>query len=247
MAEVDWGVEANEAPKPKKRVPTWAWFCGGGCLVAVLAVGAAIAFFALKARDMMDGEKQSAELQAELAFDELPPGIQVIGTGEVMGFAPGIDDAWSLQMPDGSQLQISKYTPKGAVEIREGIKSGDLGDGAKQTFGPIGFHEFSNGEVDVQGRTLPWLRFQTFENPAAGEVAKPEGEEDEAPRKPASFSEAMQQASKAWKQRMLLMDVTPEGAKGALIVQYQKLGEGPSIEPAEVVEILKPFHIGPNR
>jgi len=246
MAEVDWGNEANDAPKAKKRVPTWAWFCGGGCLLAVIAAVAVALFFGSKVSNMMDQDKQAAELRAELPFDELPEGTQIIGTGEFASMAPGIEDAWTLHMRDGAQVQISKFTRKGAAEMREGIKSGDLGDGAKQTFGPFGIFGIQNGEVDVQGRTLSWLRFQTFDPDASGAESKKDESSDEESedKKPVGFRQAM---SQAMRQRTMLIDITKEGDSGGLIVQYQQLGDGPPIDPNEVVEFLAPFHIGPNR
>ena len=242
MTGVDWGTEANEAPKPKKRVPTWAWFCGGGCLLALIATVAVFAFGAMKVREMVDTEKQAEELQRELPFDQLPEGAQLIGTGAFASFAPGIDDAWAMQFADGSQCQITKYTPKVAAEMRENIKSGELGKEAEQRLGPFGIFAIENGVVDIQGRTIHWLRFQTYDPDAvsADETETEPAPEDEAP----TFGEAM---DRAFKQRVMLLDVTREDARGALIIQYQKVGRGAPIDPQQVAEFLAPFHIGPNR
>ncbi len=242
MTEVDWGSEANEAPKAKKRIPTWAWFCGGGCLLAIVA--AAIAAFALfrAGASMMDQEKQSAALGEVIAFDPLPEGTQIVGVGMLSGLAPGIDDQWMVMVPGSdSVLQVTKYSGDTAEEIRENIKSGELGASGAKQFG-VGIHEYAHGEQDIQGRTLPWLRFQTYEKSA--DPAPTNTKDDEESKGGSDPFKVMREASK---QRLLLLDVTAETHEGALILQFQRVGAGPPIEAAELAEVLRPFHIGPNR
>jgi hypothetical protein len=53
MQESDWG----EAPKPKGRIPAWAWWtCGTGCLVVVLAAVVLGFFFVGRVKQAMDPE-----------------------------------------------------------------------------------------------------------------------------------------------------------------------------------------------
>lgn len=242
MTEVDWGSEANEAPKAKRRVPVWAWFCGGGCLLAIIAAVAIGAFLVRQAKSMVDHERQAEELRQELPFDELPPGTRVIGTGAFASFMPGIDDMWQIPISGDSTVQIQKFTPKASVELRENIRSGELGEDAKQRIGPIGVFEIEHGVAKIQGRDVPWLRFQTYDPADVSEPAESEQEEEKK-----GWRKAMEEASKAFKQRLMMVDLTREGARGALIVQFQYLGAGPPVDVADVEKFLEPFHVGPER
>ncbi|MBL8802593.1 MAG: hypothetical protein JNN27_11390 [Planctomycetes bacterium] len=242
MSEVDWGTEANEAPKPKSRVPKWAWFCGGGCLLALI-LGGVLAFLIFKkAQEAMDVDKQSASLAEELPFDALPEDYTFIGIGAFAGMLPGIDNAWMLQRTDGTvQAQFQLLEPEASLVRREAIRTGELGPDAKQQFGPIGLHGLEHGEIEIQGRTLPWMRFQTFEPSAAKEAG---ADTEQAEKAEPSFGDAIELASR---QRILFLDLTRDGAAGALILQYTAVGDGGPVEPAEVAELLKPFHVGPKR
>jgi hypothetical protein len=238
MSEVDWGTEANEAPKPKSRVPKWAWFCGGGCLLALI-LGGVLAFLVFKkAQEAMDVDKQSASLAEELPFDALPEDYTFIGIGAFAGMLPGIDNAWMFQRTDGSvQAQFQLLEPEASLVRREAIRTGELGPDAKQQFGPIGLHGLEHGEIEIQGRSLPWMRFQTFEVAAAKETG---ADSEQGEKAEPSFGDAM-------RQRILFLDLTRDGAAGALILQYTAVGDGGPVEPAEVAELLKPFHVGPKR
>lgn len=238
MSEVDWGTEANEAPKKTSRIPKWAWFCGGGCLLALIAAVVIGVLVVVRFRDMMDEEKQAAELQQVLPFEALPEGHRIVGIGAFAGFMPGVDDAWMIHVDGGeTQVQISRYTRSASAEMRENIRSGDLGGEAKQQFGPIGIHELAHGEVEVQGRTLPWMRFQTFAPPEAGAAAKDTAESDEADSVGSRFGDAIAT-------RILLLDLTEDGSDEALILQFQRAKRGPAVEPSEVVEFLATFKVG---
>lgn len=238
MTEVDWGTEANEAPKPKSRIPKWAWFCGGGCLLAIIAAGVVGFLIFRQAQEMMDEDKQTAELQAVLPFETLPEGYRILGVGAFAGFMPGVDDAWMIHVDGGgTQVQISRYTPSASAEMRESISSGDLGSEAKSQFGPFGLYGLTHGEVEVQGRKLPWMRFQTFES--EDDSSSGEGEETGDESKPSSS-----RLKDAVATRMLLLDLTAEGEQSALILQFQRAKKGPAIEPSEVVEFLAPFKLG---
>ena len=174
--------------------------------------------------------------------------MKIIGTGALTSFAPGIDDQWTLVLPDkNSSVQITKFAGNEATEFREQIESGDLGAEAKQQFGPFGLFELGHGVVDVQGRELHWIRFQTFEakTKVTGEVgAEVPSEKEETDAAEPGILEAM---SKSMSQRILMLDITPENGAGALVAQISMIGEGDPADPQVLVEFLKPFHIGPNR
>jgi hypothetical protein len=240
MSDVDWGSEGKELPKPKKRVPLWVWICGGGCLLAVIALVAVIVFVASKASHMMNQDEQWAKLAKVLPFDEKPQDVMIVGTGEFASMAPGIDDMWQIQNKSGRwQAQILKFSGSKAAEQRKGLATGDLGDDARARLGPFGIFELEHGQVDVQGRSLPWVRFQLFEKEAGDPAA--EDKQDKADEKP-GFMDAMKMATK---QRILMLDITPDSGSGALILQYIELGKGGPVETSDVVEFLTPFQIGP--
>jgi hypothetical protein len=50
----------------------------------------------------------------------------------------------------------------------------------------------------------------------------------------------------ATKQRIMMLDVTPEGHVGTLVVQYTLLGPGDPVTDQEVLDFLAHFRIGPN-
>src|ERR1700752_3085515 len=74
MAETDW-QDPEEAPKKKRRGPTWVWWgCGGSCLlftivgVVVLVLGASVV------KNLLDPEKAWPGVREVLPYDERPPG-----------------------------------------------------------------------------------------------------------------------------------------------------------------------------
>jgi hypothetical protein len=239
MSDVDWGSEGKELPKPKKRVPLWVWICGGGCLLAVIVAVSIAIFAASKFSHMMNQDEQWAKLAKVLPFDEKPQGARIVGTGEFAGMAPGIEDMWQIQSLDMKyQANIMRFSAATAAEQRKNLATGELGSDAQQRIGPFGLFELQHGSVDVQGRELPWVRCQTFEK-TADESA--DTEEKESGEKP-GIAEAMKMA---FKQRIMMVDITPEGAPGALVLQYIELGKGGPVETSDVVEFLTPFQIGP--
>lgn len=241
MAEVDWGNEASEAPKKKSRVPKWAWFCGGGCLLALVVAGVLAALVATNVSEMFDEGKQLEELRAVLPFESLPEGHQIVGTGALTGFIPGVEDAWTIRIGgERLQVEITQYAPSAAGELRDSIASGELDASADQQFGSLGIFESAHGELEVQGRKLPWMRFQTFKPTAeSSETAPAESDTNEQAddSKPSSFADAVSM-------RVMMVDLTREGEAGGLVLQFQRQGKGPPVEPSEVIEFLAPFKIG---
>ena len=71
MTETNWGE--SEAPVRKKSIPTWLWFCGGGCLLALIVsiVGGVLLF--QKGKQMyeegQDPEIQWAKVAEVLTYD----------------------------------------------------------------------------------------------------------------------------------------------------------------------------------
>jgi hypothetical protein len=152
MTEVEWGSESKEAPKAKKRIPGWLWFCGGGCALAVLVAIVAAIVFAKMASNMMNQEKQKAELAQALPYDDLPADWKILGTGVFAKFAPGVEDAWQIQphnahgMPTW-QAQILAFEP-GEKKTAQSIASGEVESGS---VGGIGVFDADHGTLNVRG------------------------------------------------------------------------------------------------
>jgi hypothetical protein len=221
MTEVDWGSEANEAPKAKKRIPTWAWFCGGGCLLAIVAAIAMGVFFFRMAQETMDPEKQWASLGEYVPFDERPE-------GQIIGFKVPFQDIHTFAIPRGDGTSA-------VFLIAGGSKGEDLRaqyfDGEKQIdMGPIlgnmGRFHVEEGVLSVQGRELRSIRFTSHERAADGAAEK-----DLSPMHKSTFA----------------LDLTKEGSDTVVILQYDLTGSLAKVDETAVVEFLKPFHIGPKR
>ena len=261
MSDIEWGSEAKEAPKKKARLPKWLWFCGGGCLLAQIA-SAVIAFVVFRvASEKLDPEKQWTALAEVLPYDERPADYMLIPTGALAAMAPGVDNGWQFTK-GGASVQLQLYAPgQRADELRERLETGDLGE-SKQQFGPLGFHAPSAGQFEIQGRKLNYVRFQTFEesespgdaqaqagDSAAGSeqapVKEPTEEVAQEPveepiEEPSSFKQAMEMATK---QRVMLVDITPEGREGALLLIYSRFSGTTPVEQRDIEDFLQHFRI----
>lgn len=72
MSDRSWG-EADSAPPPKKKgIPTWLWFCGGGCLLAVIIGIAGMTWLVSRFSGSTDPEKQWPKVAKILPYDERP-------------------------------------------------------------------------------------------------------------------------------------------------------------------------------
>jgi hypothetical protein len=221
MTEVDWGSEANEAPKSKARIPKWAWFCGGGCVLAIVAA-IAIGFFVVRmAKDTMDPEKQWASLSEYVPFDTRPE-------GEIIGFKVPFKDFHTFVLPRDNDVSVLFLIATGSEgeELRaqyfDGEKQIDLGP----ITGNMGRFHVEEGVLNVQGRELRSIRFTSHERAADGAAEK-----DLSPMHKSTFA----------------LDLTKEGSDTAVILQYDIVGSLGTVDEKAVVEFLKPFHIGPNR
>ena len=221
MSEVDWGSEANEAPKPKSRVPKWAWFCGGGCLLALI-VGGVLAFLVVrKAQEAMDPEKQWASLAEFVPFETRPEGETIIG------FKVPFQEIHTFALPqsDGSSCTFLIATGTQGAQLREqyfdGEKQVDLGP----LTGNMGRYHVEKGELNVQGRECPSIRFTSYERPESG------AQEDLTPMHKST----------------LALDLTKDGSDTVVIFQYDLVGSLAPVDESDVVKFLAPFKIGEKR
>ena len=150
MADTAWSSEEPIAPK-KTSIPTWVWFCGGGCLLAVLVaiVGVALAIpMIAKARDP---KVQWERLAHILPYDEQPPELT-----PKMGFGFSLGASMEqVQLEDsrGFMITIQSQTGPKAAEGRRKMFASDKPEFPKDV-GVMQFEDVQSASVEVQGRSL---------------------------------------------------------------------------------------------
>jgi hypothetical protein len=219
MAETAWTEEAAHPPK-KRGIPTWLWFCGGGCLLAVLfaIVVAGLGYrFIRKARDP---EAVKAGVQKILPYDRWPAELT-----PVMGFQL-LGEQYTFEDSRGFQEQIQLHRGPEGSEGRKGMFRSEDPKFPKDLM-VMKFEELKPGAVEVQGRELRLLRMRMQ---FAGFIAQ---------MMPKEVREGLA--------TMAFVDLTPEDLDGMLLLQITRTrGEGP-ITDEEIQTILEPFHVGPKR
>ncbi len=119
--QLDWGNEAKEQPKAKKRIPTWAWFCGGGCLLAIIAgiVFAVIGYTVVRKAADQDG--QWASLATVLPYDAAPGDTLTISeaTPAKLNQELHIDAEGNVEALDIGSQHVAGKTPA-AIEAQLG-------------------------------------------------------------------------------------------------------------------------------
>lgn len=220
MAEVTWTEEGPGTP-PKKKIPTWVWFCGGGCLamivLGVVAIGLGISY----AKKVTDSEKQWPELAKILPFDERPQDLKLI-----FGNQLGMEQYQLHDERHGFTVQIQHHTGPSGTEAREEMFGSDKPK-IPENLVVMKFADMQPGVIEVQGRNLRVIRMRMELAGFMKKVVPKEGQD--------AFGSAM------------FMDATREGQDGLLFVQVMREGSSEPITDEEIRELLKPFHVGPNR
>lgn len=220
MPEIAWKEEIPLEP-PKKRVPTWAWFCGGGCL-ALIVLGVVLAGLGFtvfkKATDPEQLWEQTAKL---LPYDERPAEMQ-----PTFGMSIGVEQV-QFQDSRGYMLTLQRHRGKGGTEARQQMFDGEEPEFPENIAGQMRFEDVSTGKVRVQGRDLGIVRMRMEFSGIAGRM--------------------MPEEAKRQFGGMAFVDLTPEGDAGMLMLQIQRVGGNTSITDEDVREILRPFHVGPER
>jgi hypothetical protein len=214
MSEQQEWAEEPAVPPRKKGLPGWLMFCGGGCLIAVI-LGAIAAYFAVgEFKKALDPDAQWARLEETLEMDARPPELQMM-----MGWGIGID-LWMIKDERGYIAAIYDFG-EAESEGREEIFSDKFKGGGVPGLSKIEDPEV--GEVIVQGRSLPIVRFQNKGgfNPGGGEKVAGQG-------------------------AACFLDLTPEGDSGFVMVFLMKMdGSKEPIEDAAIQTFLQPFVVGP--
>ena len=223
MAETTW-TEDSPGEAPKKRVPTWVWFCGAGCL-AMIVLGIILAvFFVGFVKNATDPEKQWTAIEKILPYDERPAEMTPIISINVGA------EQFTIHDSRGYDIQIQHYPASRAEELRSQL-FGEKPELPKHMLG-LKFESMTPGTVDVQGRELHVLRLRGSLPEFVRKMMPKEGNEQLA--------------------NMLFADVTPEGRDDLVIWQMSRSPDrrksdhesGP-ITDEEIRSELKPFRIGP--
>jgi hypothetical protein len=221
MSETQWSEDPTDQPQ-KKTLPKWVWFCGGGCLLALLATIALVALGVRFAKTVADPAKGWAKLQEIIAVDSPPP------PGYEAHYVPNpIMDMVAVKYRGETQLQFQRHEGSDAIKARQQMFESDK-PAFPQNIMVMEFKDMTKGTVDVQGRTLPVIRMRIE---LTGLARKAAGKD------------AAQMS-----QYILFTDVTPEGRTDEFVLlQIQRIASVGEIDDDTVREILEPFHIGPNR
>jgi hypothetical protein len=218
MSAAEWSGEMSELAKPpKKRVPTWVWGCGGGCLLMVVVALLLAAYGFKLVKGAADQDAQWARLGKHLPVDARPPGVMIFGVPfRLQGMS-----IWSLQDATNKQQAIVFQAPPGP-KARE--SKAELFDATKEvSFMGFGRHGVEVGEVEVQGRRLHCVRYTSMD-------------EDREPGPMDSILKEMQGAS-------IAVDLAPEGSDELLALILTRQGNEARIEDAALAQFLAPFRI----
>jgi len=215
MTETTWGE--SEAPVRKKAVPTWLWFCGGGCLLALIVAIAGGAWIFGEVKDALDPEKQWPKIQAILPYDERPAELELFW-GSTIGM-----DLFMFHDQRGYVAVLMRFPAADADEARDQLmnpefEGGVMGAGERK--------DLQAGTIRVQGRELDVLRFHQDQGGGGGGAG---GRPDTG-----SGSSILVELS------------TPDAAR-PMILQLVRPGGTEPISDEEVQQFLEPFHVGPDR
>ena len=218
MAET-WTEEQTSGPK-KKSIPTWVWFCGGGCLLAVLLAVVAIGFGFQFVKKAMDPDVQWERLAKILPYDERPPEMQLMFGNQI-----GIEQ-YTFQDSRGFQLQIQNHTGADGTQARKQMFSTDTPE-FPQNMVVMKFETPVPGSVELQGREIRLFRTRMEFSGAFGKMMPKEARDGMG--------------------SMAFLDLTPEGREGMLMAQITSLRGPEPVSDEEIRTLLAPFRIGPNR
>lgn len=148
MTDTEWADE-NPAPS-KKLVPTWLWFCGGGCLLAVILAVVGGMWAMTKIEVYTDEDVQYDNLANEIAFDERP------AEWDFLMYMPFPEGMWTFTDSRGYMIMIMQVSEGDAEDTREQMFNPDF-DGSVGGMGGRKDAEFA--EVMIQGREIDMMTY----------------------------------------------------------------------------------------
>lgn len=222
MSETQWAEDGQDKPL-RKQLPKWVWFCGAGCVLALIAT-AAIVFFSVKAaKQMMDPAHGWSELQKIIPADDEHPELTAMSMP-----MPVMNMSMVMVIgPDRVQMQFQHHTGSNAEKSRRELFESDEPK-FPENMVVMKFTDLEKTEVEIQGRQVRGFRMKTeitgFMRSVAGKEA-PEAD-----------------------QYMMFLDVTPEGRTDDLVLlQIQRPSTAGPFTEEELNALLAPIHIGPKR
>lgn len=207
----------DEEPRSRGGLPGWAKFCGCGCLLAI-ALFVTLAF--VVGRQMkrgFDEEVQWQALEQALPFDARPaPIAPVFGLEWPTPFILVNDER-------GYMWIVRSQEDDGAVFLESIFGAGDGPPDPILNFEDVGEDEAST--VLVQGRELRVRRILQGGVPVLDLMAGKDGSTGG---------------------QSILVDLTPAGSKGMLVVFIVAVDTEEPISDEELRELLAPFQVGPD-
>ena len=215
MVDANWG--ADEAPTKSSRIPKWLWWCGGGCLLAlVLAAIGGYMLFSFGKRLVEEGrdpELQWPKLERILPFDQRPEGYQLTWGSSLLV------ETYALLDPEGRIGVVMRFPESQASAVDGQLMNPDH-SGALLGMG--GRKDLSQLKITVQGRELDALRFYQEQ----GQDMDGDGKPDQG--------------------HTIMVRLTDAGATEPVVFQLFTRGQGGLVPPTEddVRAFLAPFHVG---
>lgn len=233
--QLDWGSEAKEQPKPKRRVPVWAWFCGGGCVLALITTIVAALAIGSCVKDMQDPDTQWKELERVVVVQTRPE-------GEIFGVKVPFAGFQTISIQQGmTKVDFMIASGQNGDELRTQLLDPDA-KGGISFMGNIGRHGTEEVTLNVQGRELRGVRFTSKpredNEPAPAATTDENGEETEPGD--VSVGDAVRMATTT---STTALDITPEGSGTTVLLLFQRMGSLEPIPDSEVIEFLNHFDL----
>jgi hypothetical protein len=206
----------DEEPRSRGGLPGWAKFCGCGCLL-VIALFVTLAFVVGRQVSRgLDEEFQWQALESALPYDARPASITpVFGWEWATPFILLNDER-------GYMWIVRSQKDDGSLFLEEIFGQADGARDPILNFEHVGEDEL--GTVEVQGRELRVRRILQSSVPVL---------------------EALGGEGKGSGGQSILVDLTPEGSQGMLVVLIVAVDSEEPISDEQLRELLAPFRVGP--
>ncbi|MAE27860.1 MAG: hypothetical protein QF724_10195 [Planctomycetota bacterium] len=216
----DFGdLEALASKPTKRRLPTWLWFCGGGCLLAILLVILGGIFVFNKIEEATDDETQWALLSEVLSYDERPDNLELMMGMHILNY----DQFQFVDLDNGWQFVVVTIEGDDGAKARQELFYDEEVHFPDSVGGQVNFEGLDRSDLVTQGRSLAVVR---VDMKIAGILKKLMPEE----------------GLKAASGSMAFIDVTvPDGQFVYLQVQTSGTSERPTDE--QLVALISPFDL----